>query len=221
MGVLLWVYAVLTACGKTHAAQFSRWGLGRRCIPPEPLRFAPFFVAFRLKYTRASSPGGGSSLTRLVSRAPRPHRENWPLSALTRVSPQAVSASLRSGEVGSEWARNPPIRAVPWRETGSSRRLPLPVAHLASAEVAPAAFGAETGCLNGLLEDPPTESGAGAGVSAVPLFRSLPWKGTFVFRVFGSIPCEPGGRHFQHFSENGPLFAQAADLLPGVLDLHL
>ena len=76
------VHRLLTACGKTHAAQFSRWGLGRRCIPPEPLRFAPppgelaFFVAFRSKYTRASSPGGGSSLTRLVGRAPRPHREN-------------------------------------------------------------------------------------------------------------------------------------------------
>ena len=26
--------AGLTVCGKTHAAQFSRWGLGRRCIPP-------------------------------------------------------------------------------------------------------------------------------------------------------------------------------------------
>ena len=69
--------AALAACGKTHAA-FSR-----RCIPPEPLRFAPppgelaFFVAFRSKYTRYSS------LTRLVGRAPRPHRENWPTSALT------------------------------------------------------------------------------------------------------------------------------------------
>ncbi len=39
-------------------------------------------VAPRSKYTRASSPGGGSSLARLVSRAPRPHREDWPLSPL-------------------------------------------------------------------------------------------------------------------------------------------
>ena len=53
----------LTTCGETQAA------FGRRCIPPEPLRFAPFFVAFRSKYTRYSS------LTRLVSRAPhRPRR---------------------------------------------------------------------------------------------------------------------------------------------------
>ena len=55
-----------------------------------PRRCAPLIVAFRSKYTRASSPGGGSSLTRLVSRAPRPHRENWPVSALTWVSPQAA-----------------------------------------------------------------------------------------------------------------------------------
>ncbi len=88
-----------TACGKTHAAQFSRWGLDRRSpvlpvgAPAEPLRFAAFGVAFRSKYTRASSPGGGSSLTRLVSRAPRPHREDWPASALTWVSPQAVNTT--------------------------------------------------------------------------------------------------------------------------------
>ena len=46
----------LAACGETHAAQFSRWGLERRCIPAEP----------------------------------PPHREDWPLSALTRVPPQAA-----------------------------------------------------------------------------------------------------------------------------------
>ena len=86
----------LTAGGETQAAQFSRWGLGRRSpvlpvgAPAEPLRFAAFCVAFRSKYTRASSPGGGSSLTRLVSRAPRSHREDWPASALTRVPPQAA-----------------------------------------------------------------------------------------------------------------------------------
>ena len=57
------IHRLLTACGKTHAA------FGRRCIPPEPLRFAPFFVAFRSKDTRYSS------LTRLVGRAPhRPRR---------------------------------------------------------------------------------------------------------------------------------------------------
>ena len=59
-----------TACGETQAAQFSRWGLERRCIPAEPRRVAVLGVAFRSKYTRASSPGGGSSLTRLVSRTP-------------------------------------------------------------------------------------------------------------------------------------------------------
>ena len=76
-----------------HSGQFSRWGLlphapcqpGASPPPGElaglgahagsttgcsPRRFAPLVVAFRSKYTRASSPGGGSSLTRLVSRTP-------------------------------------------------------------------------------------------------------------------------------------------------------
>ncbi len=69
-------HRLLTACGKTQAAQFSRWGLERRCIPPEPpphrenWRFAALCVAFRSKYTRYSS------LTRLVSRAPRHSRRS-------------------------------------------------------------------------------------------------------------------------------------------------
>ena len=54
--------AVLTACGKSHAA------FERRCIPPEPRLFEALCVAFRSKYTRYSS------LTRLVSRAPRRSR---------------------------------------------------------------------------------------------------------------------------------------------------
>ncbi len=60
-----------------------------------PRRCAALIVAFRSQYTRASSPGGGSSLARLVSRAPRPHRENWasPLSALAPLYPQAASAA--------------------------------------------------------------------------------------------------------------------------------
>ena len=56
-----WVEALdahLAACGETQAA------FERRCIPPEPRRFAALGVAFRSKYTRYSS------LTRLVSRAP-------------------------------------------------------------------------------------------------------------------------------------------------------
>ena len=56
--------AALTACGKTLAA------FDARCIPPEPRRFAALCVAFRSKYTRYSS------LTRLVSRAPRPSRRS-------------------------------------------------------------------------------------------------------------------------------------------------
>ena len=58
------------ACGQSHAA------FGGRCIPAETCRFAALIVALRSKYTRASSPGGGSSLARLVSRAPRPPRHS-------------------------------------------------------------------------------------------------------------------------------------------------
>ena len=67
---LLVAATALAACGKTHAA------FDGRCIPPEPPRFAGLCVALRSKYTRASSPGGGSSLVRLVSRAPRPSRRS-------------------------------------------------------------------------------------------------------------------------------------------------
>ena len=69
-------HRLLTACGETQAAQFSRWGLERRCIPPEPpphrenWRFAALCVAFRSKYTRYSS------FARLVSQAPRPSRRS-------------------------------------------------------------------------------------------------------------------------------------------------
>ena len=59
-----------TACGKTHAA------FDGQCIPSEPPRFAGLSVALWSKYTRASSPGGYSSLARLVSRAPRPSRRS-------------------------------------------------------------------------------------------------------------------------------------------------
>ena len=54
--------ADLAACGKSHAA------FERRCIPPEPRLYEALCVAFRSKYTRYSS------LTRLVSRAPRRSR---------------------------------------------------------------------------------------------------------------------------------------------------
>ncbi len=57
-----------------------RSGSERRCTPTGPHRenwpprFAWLIVALRSKYTRASSPGGGSSLARLVSRAPHHSR---------------------------------------------------------------------------------------------------------------------------------------------------
>ena len=54
--------ALRAACGKSHAA------FERRCIPAETGRCAALIVAFRSEYTRYSS------LTRLVSRAPRRSR---------------------------------------------------------------------------------------------------------------------------------------------------
>ena len=77
------------------AVPAPRSGSERRCIPAELPRSARLIVALRSKYTRASSPGGGSSLARLVSRAPRPHREDWPLSALTPLCPPAAGGAKR------------------------------------------------------------------------------------------------------------------------------
>ena len=122
--------ATLAARGKTQAA------FGRRSIAPEPLRFAPFFVAFRSKYTRASSPGGGSSLTRLVGRAPRPHREDWPTSALTWVSPQAASrgnGARNPNQEGSAAGYGAPIFRPPPGELAGiaahgAAKLPSPTA---------------------------------------------------------------------------------------------
>ncbi len=97
------LHRLLTACGETHAA------FGRRSIPAEPRRFAPLIVALRSKYTRYSS------LTRLVSRAPRPHREDWPASALTWVPPPTVNrvASRRSSlRFGRNTPGIPPSRAL-------------------------------------------------------------------------------------------------------------
>ncbi len=98
-----------------------------------PRRFAPLIVAFRSEYTRASSPGGGSSLTRLVSRAPRPHRENWPASALTWVPPPAVhrvAARRSSLRFGRNTPGIPPSRIG---STGHFRRSPHFVHRLLAA----------------------------------------------------------------------------------------
>ena len=71
----------LTACGETHAA------FDGRCIPPETGRFAALIVAFRSKYTQVFLPHApcqpGAS----------------PISALTRVPPQAVMEVTRRGAI--------------------------------------------------------------------------------------------------------------------------
>ena len=201
------MHPVQTAGSETRAAQFSRWGLGRRSIPAKqpvmkptrpsspgggsagdpsrlnrvasrrsslrfgrntrgippsralsagrlaglgahagsttgcsPRRFAPLIVAFRSKYTRYSS------LTRLVSRAPRPHRENWPTSALTRVPPPVHRvASRRSSLRFGNTPGIPALSAGPPPRTGprsALTRVPPP-AVACSIPLVPGSF---TGC---------------------------------------------------------------------------
>ena len=99
------------AGGKTHAAQFSRWGLDRRSIPAEPRRCAPLIVAFRSKYTRASSPGGGSSLTRLVSRAPHRSRRSRGLHHRLLTGILAAAVATAGPSVASAQSETVLIRA--------------------------------------------------------------------------------------------------------------
>ncbi len=145
-----------TAGGGTHAAQFSRWGLGRRSIPGkqpvtkptrrsagDPSRLTASLRAAHRCVSVEIHPGQfsrwGSSLTRLVSRASRPHREDWPTSALTRVPPPAVTrvaarrSSLRFGRntpgpvlpVGAPLSRALSAgRLAPTGRTGQPRRSP-------------------------------------------------------------------------------------------------
>ena len=107
----------LTACGETQAAQFSRWGLERRCIPAEPRRFTAFCVAFRSKYTRYSS------LTRLVSRAlPRSRRSPGFHYGLLR-------GTRREGTDPDGWGqrrRGPAGRCADRRSAFPCRRAALP-----------------------------------------------------------------------------------------------
>ena len=120
-----------------------------------PRRCAPLFVAFRSEYTRASSPGGGSSLTRLVIRAPRPHREDWPTSALTRVPPPAVTraaarrSALRFGRIHSgqfsRWGLLPHAPCQPGASPASAlTRVPPPAVNRVASRRSSLRFGRNT-----------------------------------------------------------------------------
>ena len=96
------VSARLTPRSGVYARLTPRSGSGQRCIPAEPPVMKP---------TRASSPGGGSSLTRLASRAPhRPRRSRGfhhrlfttPLCSVLR----CVSVEIHSGQF-SRWGLLP------------------------------------------------------------------------------------------------------------------
>ena len=95
------IHPAKTAGGGTHAAQFSRWGLGRRSIPAkQPVRKPD--AAF------GSSPGGGS--------AGDPSR----LTA-SRAAHRCVSVEIHSGQF-SRWGLLPhaPCQADPHRENWAS-----------------------------------------------------------------------------------------------------
>ena len=162
-------HRLLTAGGETHAAQFSRWGLGRRSIPAkQPV----------MKPTRPSSPGGGSAgdpsrLTASLRAAHRcvsveihpgqfsrwgllPHAPcqpgaspppgDWPASALTRVPPPAVHRVASSRRSSLRFGRNTlgpvlPVGAPPSRALSAGRL--APTGRLASLGAHP---GSTTGC---------------------------------------------------------------------------
>ena len=85
----------LAACRPSHAAQFSRWGLERRCIPAkQPV----------MKPARPSSPGGGS--------AGDPSR-------LNRAAHRCVSVGIHPGQF-SRWGLLPHAPCQPGVSPASS-----------------------------------------------------------------------------------------------------
>ena len=205
-----------TTGSETHAAQFSRWGLGQRSIPAKqpvmkptrrsagdpsrlnrvaarrsslrfgrntrgippsralsagrlttlgahvgsttgcsPRRFAPLIVAFRSEYTRASSPGGGSSLARLVSRAPTgrtgPHRARRSrgfhhrlFTASLRAAHRCVSVGIHSGQF-SRWGLLPHAPCQPGASPASAlTRVPPPAVHHSALRRSSLRFGRNT-----------------------------------------------------------------------------
>ncbi len=78
-----------TTGDETQAAQFSRWGLGRRSIPADRVasrRAAHGCVSVEIHPGQFSRWG----LLPHAPCQPSPHREDWPASALTWVPPPAV-----------------------------------------------------------------------------------------------------------------------------------
>ena len=128
------------AGGETHAAQFSRWGLGRRSIPAKQPVMKPTRRSVgagdpsRLKYTRYSAPSAGRLGRRLTASLRAAHRcvsveihqvflphapcqpGASPASALTRVSPQAASRARGTVADPRRWPGS--RRGRPFRRAG-------------------------------------------------------------------------------------------------------
>ena len=64
--------SVVPACGETQAAQFSRWGLERRCIPPEPPPHRENRAALRRSALRFGRNTRGIPPSRALSAGPPP-----------------------------------------------------------------------------------------------------------------------------------------------------
>ena len=112
-------------------------------------RCAPLIVALRSEYTRASSPGGGSSLTRLVSRAPRrPRRSRGfhhrPFTTSLRAAHRCASVGIHPGQF-SRWGLLPRAPRQPGASPASAlTRVPPPAVHSVAARRSSLRFGRNT-----------------------------------------------------------------------------
>ena len=174
-----------TAGSETHAA------FGRRSIPPEPRRCAPLIVALRSEYTRYSS------LTRLVSRAPRRPRRSPPavhrgcslhhsalFTASLRAAHRCVSVEIHPGQF-SRWGLLPhaPCQPDPHRENWASP----PPGELAS-------LGAHPGSTTGYYERQANQDRGPR--NSRPVDRATGRPAYLSDRTIERIGRLPGGRHY-------------------------
>ena len=106
------MHPVQTACDETHAAQFSRWGLGRRSIPAERVASRSSSLRFGrntlgIPPSRALSAGPSPRETHMIASACTPRRhENavpWTVPVSARrpsMQSDAQAREPRPGELG-------------------------------------------------------------------------------------------------------------------------
>ena len=123
MGARPAIHPGQTAGDETRAAQFSRWGLGRRFIPAkQPV----------MKPTRPSSPGGGSA------------GDSSRLTAPLRAAHRCASVEIHSGQF-SRWGLLPHAPCQPGASpTSALTRVPPPAVDRAAARRSSLRFGRNT-----------------------------------------------------------------------------